>query len=79
MIKGKIISIVLGSVICSMLFFAIPQWILDTGNIPLQIKTVLDFICIVMSVFAIDVYLLWLTGKEAEFSNNTTRKADEND
>ncbi len=78
MIKGKITSIVLGSVICSMLFFAIPQWILDTCNIPLQIRTVIDFINIVVSVFAIDIYLLSLTGKEKEFSDNTTRKADGN-
>lgn len=79
MIKEKIPSIVLVSVVCSILFFAIPQWILDTGNIPLQIRTVLDFVSIVVSVFAVDVYLLSLTGKETEFSDNTTRKADDND
>lgn len=64
MIKAKISLIVLGSVICGILFFAIPQWILDTCNIPLQIRTVIDFISIVVSVFAIDVYLFWLAEKK---------------
>ena len=63
MIKDKIVRLVLGSAFYSILFFMIPQLILDACNMSAQIRNMLDVINISVSIFVIDLHALRLVIK----------------
>ena len=58
MIKDKIVSVILGSTILSLLIFMLPQMILNAFDISLKIREILNFVNIIATIFVIDMHLI---------------------